>query len=48
MDRTLVHGLIVDTEALGVDIDVSEFVFEFGADTLKDVPVSLFIERTLD
>jgi hypothetical protein len=44
-DRPVLQGLVVDTEVLGVDIDMSEFVFEFGADNLKDVPVSLFIER---
>jgi len=45
-DRPVLHGLVVDTEALGLDMDMSEFVFEFGPDNLKDVPVSLFINRT--
>jgi hypothetical protein len=44
-NRPVLHGLVVDTEILGVDIDNSEFVYEFGADTLKDVSVSLFVKR---
>lgn len=44
-DRPVLHGLLVDTEVLKVDIDMSEFVFEFGADNLKDVSVTLFVER---
>jgi hypothetical protein len=38
--------MLVDLEVLQVDVDMSEFVFEFSADNLKDVPVTLFIERT--
>jgi hypothetical protein len=44
-DRPILHGLLVDTNALEVDIDMREFVFEFGSDNLKDVSVSLFTER---
>jgi hypothetical protein len=43
--RPLLHGMLVDLEVLQVDVDMSEFVFEFGADNLKDVPVTLFVER---
>lgn len=45
-DRPLLHGLVVDTEILGVEVDMTEFVFEFDTDSLKDVPVTLFLERT--
>ncbi len=44
-DRSVLHGLVVDLGVLNVDVDMSEFVFEFGADNLKDVPVTLFVER---
>lgn len=44
-DRPLLRGLEVDTDVLRVETDESEFVFEFGADNLKDVFVSLFIRR---
>lgn len=44
--RPVLRGMLVDLEVLQVDVDMSEFVFEFGADHLKDVPVTLFIERT--
>jgi hypothetical protein len=44
--RPVLRGLLVDLDVLQVDVDMSEFVFEFGADHLKDVPVTLFIERT--
>ena len=43
--RPILHGFLVDTERFALDLDLSEFVFEFGADTLKDVPVTLFVER---
>jgi len=43
-DRPVLHGLVVDTEVLGLEIDMSEFVFAFGTDNLKDVPVTLFID----
>lgn len=43
-ERPVLYGLLVDSAVLQVDIDMSEFVFEFGADNLKDVPVTLFIE----
>jgi hypothetical protein len=39
------RGLLVDSEMFQVDMDMSEFVFEYGADHLKDVPVTLFIEK---
>jgi hypothetical protein len=45
-DRPVLRGLLVDSEILQVDVDMSEFVFEYGADHLKDVPATLFIERT--
>ncbi len=45
-DRPVLHGLQVDMEALKVDIDMSEFIVECGADNLKDVPVTLFIDWT--
>jgi hypothetical protein len=41
--RPLLHGLEVDPEFLRVDVDLDEFAFEFGADNLKDVPVTLFV-----
>jgi hypothetical protein len=41
--RPVLRGLAVDPKILKVDIDTSEFVFEFGADNLKDVPVTLFV-----
>jgi hypothetical protein len=41
-ERPLLHGLVVDTEQLAVDIDMSELRFECGADHLKDVPATLF------
>lgn len=40
------HGLLVDSGVLQVNIDMSEFLLEFGEDLLKDVPVTLFVERT--
>jgi hypothetical protein len=43
--RPVLHGFIVDTELLTVDMDMTEFVLEFGADNLKDVPVTLFVNR---
>jgi len=45
-DRPLLCGFLVDTEALGLNVDPEELVFEFGADHLKDVPVTLFVDRT--
>jgi len=45
-NRPVLHGVLVDLEVLQVDVDMSEFVFEFSVDNLKDVPVTLFIERT--
>jgi hypothetical protein len=44
-ERPVLHGLMVDTEILRVDVEMSEFVFELGADLLKDVPVTLFMDR---
>ncbi len=41
--RPVLHGFLVDTELLTVDIDMAEFVVTFGADNLKDVPVDLFV-----
>ena len=43
--RPVLCGLRVNLEALQVEVDMSEFRFELGADTLKDVPVTLFLER---
>lgn len=45
-NRPVLHGLRVDLEVLQVAVDMSEFVYEYGADYLKDVSVTLFIERT--
>lgn len=47
-DRPVLRGLVVDLETLQVDVDMSEFVFEFGADNLKDVPVTLFVDYSRD
>jgi hypothetical protein len=44
-DRSILIGFFVDTEVVKLEIDMSEFVFEFGADNLKDVPVTLFVDR---
>lgn len=44
-DRPVLHGLLVDPEVLQVNVDMTECVFEFGADNLKDVPVTLFVQR---
>lgn len=44
--RPVLHGMRVDLEVLQVDIDMSELVFELGADNLNDVPVTQFIART--
>ena len=44
-DRPVLLGLVVATRVLGVEIDMSEFVFEFDTDSLKDVSASLFIQR---
>jgi hypothetical protein len=43
--RPVLEGFYVDTKVLQLDVDTSEFVFAFGADNLKDVPVTLFVER---
>ena len=43
--RPVLEGFFVDTTILQLEMDISEFVFEFGADNLKDVPVTLFVER---
>ena len=43
-NRPVLYGFVVDLEVLNVDIDMSEFVFEFGTDNLKDVSVTLFFE----
>lgn len=45
-DRPVLHGLVVDLDTLQVDLDMREFDFEFGVDNLKDVSVTLFIDRT--
>ncbi len=45
-DRPVLRGLVVDTDVLRVDVDASEFVFECGADHLKDVSATLFVEWT--
>lgn len=43
--RPVLHGLLVNLREMEVDVDASEFKFEFGTDLLKDVPVTLFVER---
>jgi hypothetical protein len=43
--RSVLRGFAVDPKILKVEIDVSEFFFEFGAHNLKDVPVTLFMTR---
>jgi hypothetical protein len=43
-DRPLLSGLRVDRDVLQVDVDMSEFVFGFGSDNLKDVDATLFVE----
>lgn len=40
--RAILRGFEVDLALLDVNVDVGEFTFEFGADNLKDVPVTLF------
>lgn len=42
MKRPVLHGLLVGETSLVPDLDTSEMRFEFGADHLKDVGVSLF------
>ena len=42
-DRPILSGLRVDCGLLQVDVDMSEFVFEFCPDSLKDVDVTLFL-----
>ena len=42
-NRPCLYGLLVDLEMLQVEVDMNEFVFEFGSDSLKDVPVTLFV-----
>jgi hypothetical protein len=44
--RPVLHGLVVDLDVINVEVDASEFVFELGPDNLKDVPVTLFMDRT--
>ncbi len=43
--RPVLQGFVVNQDVLAVDVDMSEFVFEFAVDSLKDVPVTLFVER---
>ena len=44
--RPVLHGLLVQLSALQVTVDKDEFIFEFGADHLKDVRATLFVQRT--
>jgi hypothetical protein len=41
----VLYGLRIDPARLQVDVDPNEFVFELDADNLKDVSVTLFVER---
>lgn len=37
-DRPILYGLLIDTEALSVGVDMTKFMFEFGAGNFKMRP----------